>query len=146
VWQETGIKRGSLIENRLATTEYSDWAHVGAQNKGFAELIDFQKSTNTVSLKSSDTAAKSWRSTGMSKMRKHIRELGSGMTVGDQPANVILDLRVPPGGAAAAEPLINYGRQFGVTPIIRELDFSIEMSRRLLAGAWGVAEQAIAGH
>jgi hypothetical protein len=146
VWQEAGTKRGKLIENRLATTEYSDWAHVGAQKSGTAELIDFLKSNNTVSLKSVDTAAKSWSRSGMSKMRKHIRDLGSGMTVGDQPANVILDLRVPPGGASAAEPLISYGKQFGVTPIIRELDFSTEMSRRLLAGAGGVAVQAIAGH
>jgi filamentous hemagglutinin len=38
----------------------------------------------------------------------------------DQPANMVLDVRVPPGGAREAAPLIQYGQQKGVTVIVKE--------------------------
>ena len=36
------------------------------------------------------------------------------------PARMVLDLRVQPGGAAAAQPLIQYGAKNNVTVIIKE--------------------------
>jgi filamentous hemagglutinin len=70
-----------------------------------------------VSLKTADTAGKSW----LRDLQKHIRDdLDSGIEVGGAPARVILDLRVQPGGLDAAKQLINYGREFNVNVVIRE--------------------------
>jgi hypothetical protein len=54
-------------------------------------------------------------------MRADIRRLAnSGAMVDGQPANLVLDKRVQPGGAQAASPLIGYGQQRGVTVIVKE--------------------------
>lgn len=54
-------------------------------------------------------------------MEDHIGSLGNnGATVGGKPANMILDLRVQPGGAADALPLIQFGRANNVTVIVKE--------------------------
>jgi filamentous hemagglutinin len=54
-------------------------------------------------------------------MEAHIEDLGTrGATVNGQPANMVLDLRVQPGGAPAAQRLVNYGNSFGVKVIIKE--------------------------
>lgn len=54
-------------------------------------------------------------------MQEHIQYLATrGATVNGSPANLILDLRVQPGGAAAAQHLINYGQQRGIGVVIKE--------------------------
>jgi filamentous hemagglutinin len=54
-------------------------------------------------------------------MQKHIEDLGTrGATVNDQPATMILDLRVQPGGAIAAKSLVAHGNKFEVRVIIKE--------------------------
>ena len=47
-------------------------------------------------------------------------ECAAGATVNDKPASMILDLRVQPGGAAAADQLIEFGRARGVTVVVKE--------------------------
>jgi hypothetical protein len=79
--------------------------------------VDFQKGNNLVSLKTVDTTGSTW----MTTMQKHIIDLGSGRaTVNGGPANMILDLRVQPGGACAAESLVEFGKARGVAVRIGE--------------------------
>ena len=55
-------------------------------------------------------------------MEKHIVDLGSrGATTDGVKASMILDLRVQPGGANFAQSLIKYGKQRGVTVIVKEM-------------------------
>ena len=57
----------------------------------------------------------------MNRMQAHIQDLGTrGATVNGNPGNMILDIRVQPGGAAAAEQLIPYGKTRGVTVVVKE--------------------------
>jgi filamentous hemagglutinin len=111
------IDRGNIIEGHLARTDYSDWFNVGKLNNGYFPLVDFQKGTTLVSLKSVDTAGTTW----FSRMQTHIRDLGNRRaTIDGNPANMVLDLRVQPGGAGAARGLVEYGQYFGVTVIVKE--------------------------
>lgn len=120
VWNLSPIGRGNTIESSLANTEYSlanGWYQVGARNNGYFPLVDFQQGNTLVSLKTVDTGGSTW----MGRMESHIDDLANnGATVNDQPANMVLDLRVQPGGAHAAAPLIEYGQQQGVTVIVKE--------------------------
>lgn len=117
VWALGELERGMAIEDRLAATEYKEWFRVGSLDKGKFPLVDFQKGNNLVSLKTIDTSGTSWLNT----MQTHIQDLGTlGHTVDGQPANMILDIRVQPGGAKAAEQLIDYGKQFNVTVKVSE--------------------------
>jgi len=110
-------QRGNLIEDKLAATEYKDWFHVGAENGGKFPLVDFQSGQSLVSLKTADTTGENW----IRPLMNHIEALGTrGATVGGEPADMFLDLRVQPGGAAAAQPLIKFGEKFNVTVTIRE--------------------------
>ena len=118
VWNKPGIARGIEIERVLAKTEYAGWNHVGAENKGKFDLVDFQKGNNLVSLKSADTTSNS--SSWIYKIRGHIRQLEGAGEVAGSPANMILDLRVPPGGSLAASSVVDFGRQRGVTVIVKE--------------------------
>jgi len=53
-------------------------------------------------------------------MQDVIDSLGSsGATVNNIPANMVLDLRVQPGGASAAQSLVAYGQSRGVAVIIK---------------------------
>ncbi|MFZ6768536.1 hypothetical protein ACO0LM_15870 [Undibacterium sp. Di26W] len=117
VWGLTPTARGTAIEANLAQTEYADWFNAGQLNNGKFPLIDFQKGNTLVSLKSVDTTGTSW----MGRMQNEIDNLGTnGATVNGQLANMVLDIRVQPGGSAAAQPLVNYGAARGVTVIIKE--------------------------
>jgi hypothetical protein len=117
VWNLSPTARGTAIESHLAQTEYKDWFNVGQLNNGKFPLVDFQNGNTLVSVKSVDTAGSTW----LGRMQDHIYDLGSnGATVSGKPANMILDLRVQPGGAAAAQPLVQYGRDHGVTVIVKE--------------------------
>jgi YD repeat-containing protein len=116
VWNLSERERGSAIESQLAQTEYKDWYQVGAENNGKFPLVDFQKGNDLVSLKTVDTTGSSWFET----MQSHIQDLQTrGATVNGQPANMILDIRVQPGGAAAAQPLIQYGAARSVTVVVK---------------------------
>ncbi len=117
VWNLRATKRGSQIEKQLSQTEYKDWFHAGAQHGGTFPLIDFQKGRTLVSLKTVDTNGVTW----LERMEDHIEDLGTrGATVGGQLATMVLDLRVQPGGAQAAQQLIQFGKQFGVKVIVKE--------------------------
>ena len=57
----------------------------------------------------------------MGRLQDHIRDLSTnGATVNGSPANMILDLRVQPGGSGAASGLIEFGRRNGVTVVVKE--------------------------
>ena len=117
VWSLSPTVRGQVIESRLAVSEYKDWYNIGNSQNGFFPLVDFQKGINLVSLKSVDTTGSSW----VTRMQDHIRDLGSrAATVNGQRANMILDLRVQPGGAGQAQQLIDYGSRQGVTVVVKE--------------------------
>jgi filamentous hemagglutinin len=117
VWSLPPIQRGRDIEAILAKTEYADWFHIGAEGHGTFPLVDFQKGNTLVSLKTVNTAGKTW----MSRMQQVIEDLGTrGATVDGKPAQMVLDLRVQPGGAAAAQPLVDFGKQYGVQVTVRE--------------------------
>jgi hypothetical protein len=117
IWNLRPTDRGILIEANLAQTEYKDWFNIGQLNNGKFPLVDFQNGNTLVSLKSVDTRGATW----VERMEQHIYELGSnGATVNGNPANMVLDIRVQPGGASAAQSLIQYGRQNNVTVIIKE--------------------------
>ncbi|MCG7979452.1 MAG: hypothetical protein N0E58_15135, partial [Candidatus Thiodiazotropha endolucinida] len=59
--------------------------------------------------------------TWIGRIQGHIRDLGSGRaTVDGQPANMVLDLRVQPGGTQAANDLIEFGIEHGVSVRVRE--------------------------
>jgi hypothetical protein len=80
-------------------------------------LVDFQKGNNLVSLKTVDTTGSAW----LNRSQAHIDDLASGRaTVNGNRPNMILDLRVQPGGRGVAQRLIEYGRQQGVSVIIKE--------------------------
>jgi RHS repeat-associated protein len=118
LWKLNWFKRGNLIEDFLAATDYKDWFRVGKLDKGKFELVDFQLGDNLTSVKSADTSGSTW----MRRLELHIEDLGTrGATVNGNPANMILDIRVPPGGSSAAQPLVSYGQRFGVHVIIKEL-------------------------
>ena len=111
--------RGVAIENDLAATEYRDWFHIGAEDGGTFPLVDFQKGQNLVSLKTVDTTGSGWLNT----MRNHIDALATdGSTVNGNPANMILDLRVQPGGAVDAQQLVQYAKTnySNVTVVVKE--------------------------
>ena len=117
VWGLSDTVRGNVIESQLAKTEYKDWFNVGSLDNGYFPLVDFQKGTTLVSLKTVDTTGTTW----LARMRDHIQELGSNRaTIDGNPANMILDIRVQPGGAADAQQLIDFGANTGVTVIIKE--------------------------
>ena len=117
VWKQHPTSRGNAIESHLAATEYKDWFNVGQLNNGKLPLVDFQKENFLVSLKTVDTSGASWTR----DMRKHIDDLSSGRaTVNDKPAAMVLDLRTQPGGAAAAQWLVEYGRVRGVAVRVSE--------------------------
>ncbi|EGH14358.1 hypothetical protein PSYMP_27493 [Pseudomonas amygdali pv. morsprunorum str. M302280] len=54
-------------------------------------------------------------------MQDHIIDLGTnGAKVDGALANMVLDLRVQPGGAAAAKSLIEFGREYNVKVVVKE--------------------------
>ena len=119
VWNQDPTVRGVTIESQLARTEYSaanGWYQVGAEKNGYFPLVDFQNGNTLVSLKTVDTTGSTW----LPRMEGVIDQLGSSdATVNGSPANMVLDLRVQPGGAAAAQQLISYGARQGVTVRIK---------------------------
>lgn len=117
VWDLNPLVRGNIIESTLAQTTYKDWFNVGQLNNGFFPLVDFQKGNVLVSMKSVDTNGGSW----MNAMQNHIRDLGKGTAlVNNKVANMVLDIRVQPGGAKAAEDLVEFGIDNGVSVMIKE--------------------------
>ena len=120
VWTLKPTQRGVEIESYLARTEYSPqsgWYNVGAERNGYFPLVDFQNGNTLVSLKSVDTAGSTW----LGRMQDHIIDLGTnGAKVDGMPANMVLDLRVQPGGSTAAQSLIEFGREYNVKVIVKE--------------------------
>ncbi|MCI5145820.1 MAG: hypothetical protein D3923_09865, partial [Candidatus Electrothrix sp. AR3] len=117
VWGMNPFDRGNYIEKHLSKTDYKDWFNVGQLDNGKFPLVDFQLDNTLVSLKTVDTNGKTW----MQRMKSHIKDLGkSGAMVSGQPADMILDLRVQPGGFTDAKSLIKFGEEYGVGVIIKE--------------------------
>jgi len=117
IWSKDPTLRGRLIEYIVAQTEYRDWFWVGSQNRGYFGLVDFQQGGALVSLKSVDTRGSSW----LDGMQAHIVDLATrGATVNGVDATMSLDLRVQPGGAAAAQPLVDFGAEQGVSVTVKE--------------------------
>lgn len=120
VWTLKPTQRGVDIESYLAKTEYSPqsgWYNVGAERNGYFPLVDFQNGNTLVSLKSVDTVGSTW----LGRMQDHIIDLGTnGAKVNGVPANMVLDLRVQPGGSAAAKSLIEFGREYNVKVVVKE--------------------------
>jgi filamentous hemagglutinin len=57
----------------------------------------------------------------LNRMQDHIIDLGTnGAKVNGNPASMLLDLRVQPGGLGAAKSLIDFGRESNVKVIIKE--------------------------
>lgn len=117
VWKLKPTDRGNAIEAALAKTDYKDWFNVGKLNNGYFPLVDFQKGNTLVSLKSVDTAGSTW----MRRMTSHIDDLATrGAVVNGQKANMVLDLRVQPGGTKEAASLVEYGKQQGIIVVVKE--------------------------
>ena len=90
---------------------------ISAERGGTFPLVDFQKGNRLVSLKTVDTTTRTW----VSRMKLHIEDLGTrGATVSSTPAEMILDLRVQPGGFDAARSIESHGRLFDVNVLISE--------------------------
>lgn len=128
VWTGDPKVRGRLIEDYLTHTEYKDWGRTDTfinpktglpfKSRNFP-LVDFQKGTTVVSLKTIDTKGSTWRD----RMKEHIEDLESAdITVGGLKATKALDIRVQPGGLADAHFLIAYGRSRGIAVTVKELD------------------------
>ncbi|WP_449105263.1 hypothetical protein [Pseudomonas mohnii] len=120
VWNLKPTQRGVDIESYLAKTEYSPqsgWYNVGAERNGYFPLVDFQNGNTLVSLKSVETVGSTW----LGRMQDHIIDLGTnGAKVNGVPATMVLDLRVQPGGSAAAKSLIEFGREYNVKVVVKE--------------------------
>ncbi len=96
----------------MAAGDYASWYRVGAEDNGNFPLADLQRGNTLVSLKSVDPSS----ATAVSRMQTHIDELAtSGATVSGNPANLVLDIRVPPGQEGALSSLVGYGADRGVT-------------------------------
>lgn len=118
VWNLPPTARGNVIEAQLARTEYKEWFNVGQLYNGKFPLVDFQNGNVLVSLKTVDTRGTTW----LGRIEDHIYDLGaSGATINGTPAKMVLDLRVQPGGAAAAQALVTHGANNNVVVIIKEL-------------------------
>ena len=120
IWELPPTQRGIAAQTKLAASEYSSWYEVGAEDNGFFEAVDFQKGNNLVSLRTVDTRGKlSWKA----RVRGYVRELAANRsaTVNGKSANLILDLRVPPGQEAEASFLIDYGKQNGITVVVKSV-------------------------
>jgi len=110
-WELEPKKRGEFIEADLAETEYKGWHNWGAENNGYGELIDFAKGPQAISLKTSNAQTNSVLST----LRNHIDDLSTrGAEIGGKPAQMGLDIRVPPGMEQKFIPLLQYGAERGV--------------------------------
>jgi hypothetical protein len=119
IWNLNPMVRGLKIEQHLAVTEYAGWYHVGATRRGFFELIDFQKGRTLVSLKTVNTRSGGW----VSRMKRHIKELrSSGATLDGRPANLVLDLRVQPGGIGDAQQIVQFGRAKAIDVRVKEFN------------------------
>lgn len=117
VWRLPETQRGIVIEQNLAATDYADWYWVGQEDNGYFPLVDFQRGDTLVSLRTVDTNGVSW----FNRIASHIKELGeSEARVDDRLANMVLDLRVQPGGLDDAQSLAELGIKRGVTVRIRE--------------------------
>nr|WP_242504342.1 RHS repeat-associated core domain-containing protein [Promicromonospora panici] len=120
VWGLSPTLRGQAIEDAVAATDYADWFRVGSLHNGYFPLVDFQRGTSLVSLKSVDSSSAS----GLARMQKHIDDLAAAQrgnaTVSGSPAQIGLDIRTNSGGSDALSSLIGYGQSQGVNVMIRE--------------------------
>jgi RHS repeat-associated protein len=117
VWKRKPTDRGNFIEADLAATEYRDWWHIGAERNGYFPLIDFQKGTTVVSMKSANTAGSNW----LNGLKTEMDNLASRViTIDGRAATKIVDLRVQPGGIPAAQAAVTHGQKRGLTVNVKE--------------------------
>jgi hypothetical protein len=121
VWTLSPTERGKAIEAEIAK-EYkleNGYYNVGQEYGGTFPLVDFQYQQTAISLKSVDPRLKY----GGSGLRDHIRKLDEAkIDINGQPAQKILDIRVPPGTAndPKLKRLQAFGAQNNVTVRIKE--------------------------
>ncbi|MCZ7537771.1 MAG: hypothetical protein M5T61_18870 [Acidimicrobiia bacterium] len=101
VWRLIPFIRGQLIELILRLTQYAKWTHIGAWDRGFWPLIDFQRGRSVVSLKTIDPWTKTYDDR-LLKLASHADELANATITVDGVAVTerILDIRVPQGTGA----------------------------------------------
>lgn len=84
--------RGVAIENHLAKNDYDGWTPIGRADRNKFPLIDFQKGSEVVSLKT----ANSFYKANVQFLNEHMIELLQRTEVNDMPPTKrTLDLRVP---------------------------------------------------
>lgn len=98
VWKLGATERGDVIEEVLASTEYKDWYNIGSSQGGYFPVIDFQKGSEVVSLKTIDPTLSSMSGSGATnKVVDYLNDLDKEITVDGNLANKILDVRIPEG-------------------------------------------------
>jgi filamentous hemagglutinin len=123
VWLLGATERGTVIESTLAKTEYKGWYRVGAEQRGFFPKVDFQKGTELVSLKTTNSVKQ------IGKLKTHINKLAEGAEINGQPANITLDVRVPSGMKEKFQELIQYGADRGIKVVIQEIEKKVKVNK-----------------
>lgn len=97
VWDLPAAKRGLVIEAILAKTEYKDWWYCGAERGGYFPVIDFQKDSEVVSLKTIDPSTEGYKDgKGTKKIVEYINKLTQKLPIEGEYSRV-LDVRIPEG-------------------------------------------------
>lgn len=123
VWNLSATLRGKMIEKALAESDYEGWYNIGQENNGYFPIIDFQNGSNVVSLKTLDPRLPSYSGSGATnKVLDYLNQLDTPILVNDNPANKILDERIPGGtiNKLDLETLQNDANQRGIQLIIKE--------------------------
>lgn len=97
-WDLPPVIRGVAIEEILAMDEYKDWWHCGAERGGYYPVIDFQKDSEVISLKTIDLNAPSYQGNkGKTTILSYINTLATKKLPLEGEYTRILDIRIPQG-------------------------------------------------
>ena len=127
IWDIDGRVRGEAIENHLAATDYSGWTPIGRADRGYFPLIDFQKGSEVISLKT----AGSYYKQNVRDLQGHMIDLAQSVEVNDAATKKTLDLRVPDEDTARLyrKSLSSMARRTGVNLNISVFQGTVETSR-----------------
>lgn len=113
VWGLDRLKRGAVVEQILAATEYKDFYYVGKDLGGKSAIVDFVDASTAVSLKTVDPNS----ATAVNDMLTAIRQLAR-VDVKQYPTR-ILDIRVPAGTQGSMSPVQAYGQTLGIKVVVK---------------------------